>query len=346
MAHVEHLVHFSPVCAAFLRNGLEERGNGEHVVFDDLAVLAHEVQHLGLRSAGAVHHTMDFGAQLVEQSLHHGSISARRRKHQTAGIDRRTFDSIGQAVAAAIHKLFGHCLVVALGIFLRKILIENIMAGRGQAITTHSTVVAGFVGSLSGRRKSHDDIARTDVGIINHIATFHAAGYGAVHNDGAHQIAHIGRFATGGINTHTHIAHLLQQLVGTVDDSRNHFAGNEHFVTPDGARHKDVVNCSHTQQVIGVHDESILRNAFPDGEVARFFPVHVSQARLGAGTIGVHDVAVFGVASENIGNDFAKSLWEYAFVYVLDSVVHILFHSAHTAHHVSLLRVHSDVCFI
>ena len=38
----------------------------------------------------------------------------------------------------------------------------------------------------------------------------------------------------------------------------------------------------------------------------------------------MHDVAVFRISTEDIGNDLAECLWENTFVDVLDSVVHIL----------------------
>ena len=50
----------------------------------------------------------------------------------------------------------------------------------------------------------------------------------------------------------------------------------------------------------------------------------------------MHDVAIVGVAAENVGNDLTESLWKNAFVDVLDGVVNVFFGSAHAAHHVSV----------
>ena len=87
VSHIEHFVHFCPVGAALLCNGLEERWHGEHIVLDDAAIFAHKVQNLGLCTACAVYHTMDFGTQFVEQFLHDGCVCTGGGKHKFAGID-------------------------------------------------------------------------------------------------------------------------------------------------------------------------------------------------------------------------------------------------------------------
>ena len=43
MAHVEHLIHLLPVCARTLVDGLEQRRNGEHIVFNDTTIVADEM---------------------------------------------------------------------------------------------------------------------------------------------------------------------------------------------------------------------------------------------------------------------------------------------------------------
>ena len=101
-----------------------------------------------------------------------------------------------------------------------------------------------------------------------------------------------------------------------------------------------MLSTAYAEEVVGVHDERVLRDAFPHGEVARLFPVHIGEARLRSGAVGVHDVAVVGVAAEDVGDDFAEGLGEEALVNVLDGGMHIFFHSADTAHHVSLVLVH------
>ena len=110
-------------------DGTEQGRHGEHIVLDDAAVVAHEVQHLGLCATCAMYHAVDFGAQLVKQALDDGSIGAGGGEHQLSGIDRRTVDGISQLILAAIHQVVGYCVVVALGIFLCQILGKDIVAG-------------------------------------------------------------------------------------------------------------------------------------------------------------------------------------------------------------------------
>ena len=134
-----------------------------------------------------------------------------------------------------------------------------------------------LIGSLTSRRKSDDHVTRTDVGIVNHIATFHAAGNGRVDNDRADEIAHISSLTSCRPDTDSHLTHFGQQLVGAVDDSRDHLAGDEHLVAADGAGYKDVVCGAYTKQVVSVHYHSILGNALPDTQVAGLFPIEVGQ---------------------------------------------------------------------
>ena len=76
VAAVEHLVHLAPVGAALLGDDAEEWRHGEHIVLDDAAVVAHEVEHLCLGAAGAVYHAVDTGAQLVEEHFDDGCVGA------------------------------------------------------------------------------------------------------------------------------------------------------------------------------------------------------------------------------------------------------------------------------
>ena len=71
---------------------------------------------------------------------------------------------------------------------------------------------------------------------------------------------------------------------------------------------------------------------------ASLAPVDVGQRRLGAGAVGVHDVAVVIITAQYVGNDFAESLGINALVYVLDGVVHIFFRSRNATHIVSLFN--------
>ena len=91
VSHIEYLVHFAPVRIALLLDGPEQRRNGEKVVFDNAAVISDKVQHFGLRTAGAVYHTVNFGTERIEQFLNHRRICTGGREHQLSGIQRTAF---------------------------------------------------------------------------------------------------------------------------------------------------------------------------------------------------------------------------------------------------------------
>ncbi len=228
-------------------------------------------------------------------------------------------------------------MVVALRIVLCEILGEYIVAGRSQTVATHTAVVLLLVSSLTSRRKTYDHITRADVGIVDDVAALHAAGYGRVNDDGTNQVAYIGSLAAGRIDADTHLAHLVEQVVGTVDDSRDHLARDEHLVTADGRADEDVIYCAHAEQVVCIHHDSILSDTLPYREVASLLPVHICQARLGTCTVGMHNVAVLWVTAQDIRYNLAESLWEDTLVDVLDSVVNIFLCCANTAHHVSIV---------
>ena len=170
-----------------------------------------------------------------------------------------------------------------------------------------------------------------DMGIVHHIGTLHAGGDGGVHDDGAHQVSHVGSLAAGQVDADAEVSHLLQELLCAVDNGADNFAGNQVFVAPDSGGEEDVVDRAHAQQVVQIHHHRVDGDAFPHAHVARFLPVQIGQRRLGAGAVSVHDVAVGGVATHEIGYNLAERLWEKTLVDVLDGVVHILFRGRHAA---------------
>ena len=70
MSHIEDLIHLLPIGARLLVDGAEERRNREKIVFYDVQVLD-EMQHLGLRTTGTMHHAMDVVAHSIEHFLDH-----------------------------------------------------------------------------------------------------------------------------------------------------------------------------------------------------------------------------------------------------------------------------------
>ena len=107
------------------------------------------------------------------------------------------------------------------------------MAGTCQTVAAHTSVIFFFIGSLSVRSKAYNDISRTDIGIVNNVRAFHAAGYGRVYDNSTNQVADISSLATGSIYTYTHFTEFSQQFVCSVDDSGDYFAGNQQFIASD-----------------------------------------------------------------------------------------------------------------
>ncbi len=200
----------------------------------------------------------------------------------------------------------------------------------------HAAIVFALICGLAERGEAHDDVAAGDVGIVDHPVAAHAGGHGRVHDDGAHQVAHVGGLASGAVDLHSVAAHGGQQLLGAVDDGCDHLAGDQLLVAPDGGGYQHAVGGAHAEQVVDIHYQRILRYTFPHREVARLFPVGVGQRRFGAGAVGVHYVAPFGVAAQDVGDDLAESLGKDSLVYILDGGVHIFFCSGNTAEVVTL----------
>ena len=122
-------------------------------------------------------------------------------------------------------------MVECLRIFFCQILVEHVVASRCKSVAAHSTVVSVLVSGLSTRRESHDYVARSNVSIVYHVATFHSASHGRVNDDGSHEVSHVSRLSTSGINADAHVPHLSEQFVSPVDDGRDHLSRHEHFVS-------------------------------------------------------------------------------------------------------------------
>ena len=295
------------------------------------------MHHFGLGSTRAVYHTVHAWAHLVEQFLDDGCVGAGGREYQFAGIDSQFGNLVGQFQLARVYQLFRYGVVVALGIFGSEVFGKDIVAGRGESVAAHTAVVLFFVRGFAVGRESHDDVARAYVLVRYHILALHATGYGAVDDNRAHQVAHVGRLAARAVSVHAQCAQFGKQLFGAVDDGRDYFAGYQQLVAADGRRYQYVVGGTYAEQVVDVHDEGILCNAPPHAQVAGFAPVHVGQRRLGAGTVGVHDVAIVGVAAQNIGDNLTEGLGKDTFIYILDCVVYIFFRSRYAAQVVTLV---------
>ena len=286
-----------------------------------------------------MYHAVNLGAQFVEQLLDDWGIGAGGREHKLPGIHRRTFYAVSQFVLAAIYQLIGHSVVITLGIVLGQILRKHIMAGRSQTVGAHTTVIAFLISGLPCAGESHNHISRADIRIVDHIAALHAASDRRVDDDGAYQVTHIGGLSTCRIDADTHLAEFCEQFVSTIDNRRDDLTRHQHLVTSDRRRYEDIIHSTHAEQIVSVHHNGILGDTFPYGEVASLLPVHIRQTRLCASTVSVHDIAILGVTSQDVGDDLAERLWEDALVDVLDGVVYVLLGGTYAAHHISVVHI-------
>ena len=76
VAHVEDSVHFAPRCLRLLLDQFEQWRDGKEVVLDDFS-FSGKVQHFGLRTSRAMHHTADVRTELLEDFRDDGCIGAR-----------------------------------------------------------------------------------------------------------------------------------------------------------------------------------------------------------------------------------------------------------------------------
>ena len=109
------------------------------------------------------------------------------------------------------------------------------MAGAGKSVTTHTTVIFFLISGLPAGGQAYNHITRTDIGIVDDIRALHAASYRRVYDNGAYQVADIGRFAAGGIYAYTHFAKFCQQFIRSVDNGGNYFSRNEQLIASDSA---------------------------------------------------------------------------------------------------------------
>jgi hypothetical protein len=165
-----------------------------------------------------MYHTVNLRAQFVKEPFDDWCIGTGRRKYELSCIDRCPFYRVGEPVLTTIHELCRHCVVVALRIVRREVFRKDVMTSRGESVGTHTTIVVFLVGSLTGRRKTHNDVSRTDIRIVDHITAFHATGNGGVNDNGAYEVAHVSGLTACRPDADTHLTELSEQFVSAVDD--------------------------------------------------------------------------------------------------------------------------------
>ena len=59
------------------------------------------------------------------------------------------------------------------------------------------------------------------------------------------------------------LGHILAEFFGAFDDGGDDFAGNIAFIAADGAGKQEGSGYAGTNEIVGIHDDGILGNAFP-----------------------------------------------------------------------------------
>ena len=110
-----------------------------------------EVQHFSLRATTAVHHSVYFTSEFVQHLNDYRRVCAGWRKHKLTDIDIQARKAVGHFKVSSVYKVFRNIFVESLGILCRIFMGENIVAGGGQSVASHSTVVMIFIRRLSIR---------------------------------------------------------------------------------------------------------------------------------------------------------------------------------------------------
>ena len=194
-----------------------------------------------------MHHTMNARTEFIKQTLHYRGIRSSRTQHEFSCINGCTIHFVLQTESPAIDKFFRNSMVVALGIFLSQILSKNIMTSTRQTIRAHSAIIFFLVSGLPTTAQTYNNVAWTNIGIVDNIAALHSTRYRTVHNYRTNQVAHISRFTSGSINTYAHITHLLEKFVSTIYNSTYYLARNEHLVATNRTGNKYIVYRAHTE---------------------------------------------------------------------------------------------------
>jgi len=168
-------------------------------------------------------------------------------------------------------------MVVAFRILVGQIVGEEIVTGRSKAVAAYAAVVLVLILGLPERSQTDDDVACSYSGIVNDLAAADPGTDGAVNDDGPHQVPHIGRLSAGEGHPDAVFLHRADELVGTGDDSRYDFSGNQILVPAYGRRNQHAAGDAHAEQVIGVHDHGVPGNAFPYTDVPCLPPVGIGQ---------------------------------------------------------------------
>src|SRR5205085_1536572 len=156
-------------------------------------------------------------------------------------------------------------------------LLQRIMSRTCKAVAADSAVILPVIAATSGTGESDDEIPGANQVVSDQLLFRPPGCHCAIYRNTSYHITYIGSFSAQVMDVYSETSHLFEKLVGGFDDHRKHFTGNDPLVAVDSRRKQNVVSDSRAKEVIEVHDDRILCNSLPHGNVAGFFPIEICK---------------------------------------------------------------------
>ena len=170
------------------------------------------------------------------------------------------------------------------------------MPGAGQAVTADAAIDLGFVLTLPGGAQPNNTQARYNL-IGNNRCPRHSHHSIAVNGHCASEIAHIGGFSAAWDQVNAEITHGLHEGFAAINQGFNNLAWAISRITVDGVRDENIIGCTNANQIIQVHNDTVLGGAVKDTWVSGFLVVQLSQDRFGPTAISMYDVTMINAAA-------------------------------------------------
>ena len=280
-----------------------------------------ETDALGLTAAGAVHHAVNRIAVFGEELLDDRRVGAGRAHDRVAHGHVGVGQHVRHLVRAAVKVLLVRSWIDGLRIFIEVIRAEQIVTCAGETVAADAGIFKGFVGGLAGRGEADDGEAGLDVGIIDHVFAVHHNDCAGIHGDSAGEIADVGCFAAAAVHADAIVTHGGEEVFGAGNELAKGFAGDRAGVAVDCAGDQDAIDSADAEQVVDVHDETVLCGLAEACRIAGLLIVQVGKSRLGAGAVGVNNITLLGVACEDVGADLTERTGKDAAVELIHDCV-------------------------
>ena len=235
---------------------------------------------------------MDALAVFGEEFFDNWRVGASRTQQGLAHRHVRVGEQVVHLIMAAVEILLVGREVDGFWVFLQIVGAEQVMPGTCQAIAADARVCKSLVLGLTGGGETDDGEAGLDVGVIDDIGAIHDDDGAGIDGNGACQVADIGRFAPAAVDADPVFTECGEEVFGARNQLAECLAWDSAGVPINRAGNEDAIDCADAEQVVDIHDEGILSDTFPHGDVSCFFPVHVCQRRLRTRAIGMHHKAM------------------------------------------------------